>query len=127
MRGVKTRRITTALSQPRATNPRGASLDDWSVALSELLLKDFSAPATCGPGVCLLRPENRTRAPVNTSPVLHPGSGGSLGVDRLGGVRLFRRRRNEAGLCERHARRHSAVHARRCSGQAAARGVSPTD
>ena len=24
----------------------------------------------------------------------------------MGGVRLFRRRRNEAGLCERHARRY---------------------
>ena len=32
----------------RATNPRGASLDDWSLIPSELLLKDFSASASCG-------------------------------------------------------------------------------
>ena len=32
----------------RATNPRGASLDDWSVAPRKLLLRDLSAPATSG-------------------------------------------------------------------------------
>ena len=57
---------------------------------------NWRGPAGGRSGVCLLRPENRTRAPVDTSPVLHPGSGGSqgglgrevCGCSAAGGTRL---------------------------------------